>query len=413
MALSEIERSASVIDRSYAPITHEPLRVQSTDLQYEGLYYAGLPGFPRIFFRDQVKSARMVQDADMMYHALRLGAQRQGVENNPDTHEQPGSIFHEIDPATNEGFRMPQRGNLSTEFAACDTTGEFLIGHVDLVRWTGDTRTAETQKSNIIAAAENIIRHVNPQGLHEESPEYSGATSLALPVNYWRDSEIPDRVGGVPAYPITFTLAQIIANMGMRSAGRLMQLLDEPELARKYSAVDVDMHNASQSLYSPERKTFDLARDRYGTIEGYSTDPLHALSYIEPGDFSREQMLGIIESSEVLVADLGYRVLDRDMAKKVADPYHATTVWTHDQAEIFIGAKKHIPWAERNGDWSLVSGLQHVMSVSSRVYTRYLAKNPGRYPELFDAESSDPRGCDPQLWAKKAAEVFALELGTI
>lgn len=388
----------------------ESLKVVHSDSQFEGWYYAGLPGFPRIFFRDLMKTARMSEDAYMMYHALRLGATRQGKKNNPDTHEQPGSIFHEIDPATNEGFRIPQRGNLSTEYAACDTTAEFLIGHMDYIRKTGDNRLATVQKPNIIAAAENIIRHINPKGLHTESPEYSGAKGLALPVNYWRDSEIPDRVDGVPVYPITFTLAHIINMMGMRNAGRLMQGFGELDLARRYGETAGDMHAALQELYSSERKTFDIARDTHGTVGGYSTDVLHALSYIEPGDFSREQIMDIVESSQILEADLGYRILDKEMAGKVADPYHAVTVWTHDQAEIFLGAKKHLLSAERHGDRSLVKRLKHVMDISSRVYTRYLVKNPESFPELFDADSSDPRGCDPQLWAKGAAERFAHEL---
>lgn len=374
-------------------------------IHYKGheLYLAGFPGFPRIFFRDGVISARLRKDPEMMEAFLSFGAETQGKLYNPNTHEQPGAIFHEIDPRTGKGFIMEDRGNLSTEYNGCDTAAEFLIGHEEYEEWTGDKTLSRVHRNNIIQAANYISRHINSEGLYIESPQFSKARATALKVTYWRDSDIPGRENGIPAFPVVYTLAHIQSMSGLRAATRLLEIQGGQKWIAMYKRIAEKMKNALPSLYDLESGTFLIARDNLGPIQGYSTDPLHALYYLEPDDISRDQMMSVLQASQKLETPYGYRVLDTEAAKKVNDMYHAQTVWTHEQAVIMQGAERHFSAAFKKGDTQLASEFARVTDVASRV-ANYMNEHNESAPELRLAENGELRGCDPQLWAESTRE---------
>lgn len=393
----ELEKRAQ---SSYTPL----------EVTYNGynLHVAGLPGFPRIFFRDGVIAARLKKDSGMMREFLKFGADTQGLKNDPYTHEQSGAIFHEIDPLTGKGFVMPDHNNLSTQYNSCDSAAEFLKGHEEYLRWTGDAALSEHYKTHIIRAADYITRHVNPDGHYEEDPKFSGATKTALKVTYWRDSDIPGRANGVPAFPVVYTLAHIQNMEGLRSASRILKLKGEDEFSQTYQSIGEKMKDALPSLFDTKKDTFYIAKDSLGFISGYSTDSLHALSYLAKDDIPQDYMRKILETSEKLETPYGYRVLDHETALHVEDPYHAKTVWTHEQGVIHMGAKRHFNWSVKQGNAELAEKFQHVMDISSRV-SRYLCDNAGSLPELRMAETGEARGCDPQLWAAAAKDHFMRE----
>ena len=84
------------------------------------LYNAGLPEFTRNFTRDSIISALIMQNAEMLRGQLIFCEKKQGQNKNPLNGEEQGKIFHDYPPYA--------KGNMTSEYNACDTTALFLIG---------------------------------------------------------------------------------------------------------------------------------------------------------------------------------------------------------------------------------------------------------------------------------------------
>jgi len=61
-----------------------------------GGYVAGLPRFPRIFARDSIKSALLLDNPKMLRAILELCRLFQGTKFDRATGEEPGKVFHEL-----------------------------------------------------------------------------------------------------------------------------------------------------------------------------------------------------------------------------------------------------------------------------------------------------------------------------
>lgn len=363
------------------------------------LYKAGLPTYPRTFTRDVVISALLMRDTKMLKNAIEFGAHIQGKKKNPLTGEQPGVIFHEYDIEKNGGVEI--NGRLGTTlYAASDTTGLFLLAHEEYLKLTNDKSLSRRQKENIRLAGNYILKHLNEEGIFEEDPKFAGGDSYSLKVTYWKDSMLFGRKNGEPAYPVVYPLAHVQNMIGLRSAARLLQSYELYEVAEK-------MRKSIDFLFNESMGNFPIAIDMEGEVRGVSSDGLNMLFYLEPGDISDERVRQIIESSRALETQFGYQTLDNETSKVAQDKYHANTVWTHEQAQIHMGAVKHLITARQKGNNSLSNLLSHAMDVSFRVY-KYLKDNPKSYPELFVVEKDSilPGGNDPQLWAVAAKMYF-------
>ncbi len=337
------------------------------------VHYAGLPHFPRNFTRDSIVSALICGDPDLLGEQLGFCAGRQGCAADPRTGEEPGKIFHEW-----PGY--PLRG-LSTAYNACDTTALFLIGHAAYRRMGGDPALAETQAPALRKAVGYILAHLK-DGLFLEDPGACGASRFALKVTYWKDSVVWARPDGEPDWPAAFTLAQAQNLCALRAARGLLgtRELDTPAQG---------MLAAMQELWDPSSGTLLMALDRKGPIRGVSSDALHALYYLEPGDLSSEQAGQIARSSEVLETPAGYRTLDPALAAHLKSGYHARTVWPFEQALLHAAALRF--------------DLPHVAEVAGRVMP-FLDTDP----EILTLEDGEIRkgGCDPQLWTLAAKRYF-------
>lgn len=365
------------------------------------LYHAGLPGFPRHFFRDVVISAILFNDMKMLKDKLKFAAKLQGKKEDPITGEQPGIIFHEYDLGLLNGVELSGRAGKTTFYNGCDTTALFLLGHEIYLKNTGDESLLLQQSENIALAVEYILRHLDENLLFIEDPKFAGATAFALKVTYWKDSELKGRPNGEPVYPVVYPLAHIQNMAGLRSAGRILGSKELIDISKK-------MKKAIKLLVNKKKDSLFVAIDKMGPIEGISSDSLHALFYLEPRDIGGVTLRKMLEASVVLETSFGYRTLSPTESHEVADNYHATTVWTHEQAIIHKGATKHRAWAEENNFPRLAALLSRIREVSSRV-DMYLRANPVRNPELFTIHGDviTPGGCDPQLWAIAARSYFS------
>ncbi|MEM9774271.1 MAG: hypothetical protein AAF902_06795 [Chloroflexota bacterium] len=340
-----------------------------------GVYNAGLPRFPRNFTRDGIITALLAADAVMMRDQLKFCALHQGRQNNPTTGEERGKIHHEW-----PGY--PIR-DLFTTYNACDAAAFFLIGHGWVQELSPDSDFLSAQATAIQAAAEYIERHLNLDGLFEESPAYCGADQFALKVTYWKDSVILDRSGGEPAYPAVFTLAHVQNLAGMRAAAKLLD-------SAHFAAVSEQMVQAIPNLFDEQLGTFFSAIDALGPIQAASSDALHALYYLRPTDLTTAQINSIVLASEMLESQIGYMLMTPEDGHRMERAYHADTVWPFEQALIHAGAKKF--------------GLARVMRVCERVM-RIL--KTAESPELLSIKVLEPGiASNPQLWTIAAKKYF-------
>lgn len=340
------------------------------------VYHAGLPNFPRNFTRDGIVSGLIMDDAEMLREQLLFSASLQGTKADPHTGEEPGKIFHEY-----PGFEMNGR---STLYNACDTTALFLIGHERYEALTGDRSLREEHREHIARAVSYIESHLIGDIFYED-PRQAGADGFALKVTYWKDSELARRENGVPLYPVTYFLAHAINIAGMRSAAR-MAASERLRLTAERMSARLDQ------FYNLQDKTFSIAIDGYGPIEGTSSDILHALYYLEPDDLSGEQLAAVQAKAAELETSIGYLTLAPRMQDTVEDQYHASTVWPFEQALINIGARRF--------------GMDRIAEVSGRV-----AQHLDTAPELFikrDDGDFTKGGCDPQLWTIAAKKHFGV-----
>ncbi|RLI99211.1 MAG: hypothetical protein DRP06_03960 [Candidatus Aenigmatarchaeota archaeon] len=357
--------------------------------EYRGftLYNAGLPDFPRNFTRDSIISSILSRNSKMLENQLNFCTYEQGANKNPKNGEEPGKIIHEY-PAVD-------LNRVSTKFSACDTTALFLVGHKFYIDLTGDKSLADCQQKSMENAIKYILSHLNQDNLFMEDPKFCDGKKFATKTTYWKDSEIIDRKNGEPSYPICYLLAHVQNMCGMRCAAKILN--------SKYFRVAEKMKKGVEKLFNRESDNFYIAIDKKGPIEAVSSDFLHMLFYLEPGDLKNKQLEEIIESSKKIETVLGYRTLEPELLRKTKSEYHTKTVWPFEQAIINSGAMKHRLWAERCGFMSLAKSLRRVEEISSRV-----ASKLDTDPEIFILGNPgiEKGGCDPQLWTIAAKKYF-------
>lgn len=339
------------------------------------VYDAGLPRFPRNFTRDGIISALLFEDAAMMRDQLRFCALHQGKTTDPHTGEEPGKMFHEF-----PGY--PLRG-LNTQFNGCDTTGLWLYGLAHYINWTGDRGLADELNTAVTQALVYVQTHLRSDHLFEEAPSYCGAERFALKVTYWKDSVLHGRPDGETAWPAVFTLAHVQTMAGVRAMGEILADEDLKNTADKMLA-------ALQLLWDEELGCYLSALDSLGSMRLVTSDPLHMLAYLRPGDISGRQVEQIVAASRPLETPLGYVVMPPAAADTLQYDYHGKTVWPFEQAMIHLGAATF--------------EQPHVTAVCQRVIPHIQTAAP-------ETLSTDPNlnspSCDPQLWTLAARAYFA------
>lgn len=290
------------------------------------IYSAGENVYRSNFTRDGIVSGLIAGDPKLLRSQLEFSAYKQGKEMNSRTGEEPGKFHHEY-PGVN------LKGDLYTDYNACETTALGLIGFEENERITGDKWFAREYRKTIERGAEYIISHTNEHGLFLEDPRWCGGDEFAIPVTYWKDSLIMDRKDGVPAYPVVYTLAHAQNRRGMVSAA---MLLDSKELWKEAER----MREAVQYLWDDGTGSFMVAWDKEGKIQGISSDALHSLYYLDREDLARRQVERLAASAGPLETMAGYRTAEPCLVPRCPRGYHTRTVWLYEQALISMGARK-------------------------------------------------------------------------
>ncbi len=367
---------------------------------YEGLslFRAGVrtrgkkPGFHSIFPRDGFISALLSQDTNLLKSFLLFCHFTQADKIDPFTGAQVGNYPHETPGVIIRGR--------STQFNASDVVALNLIAHNAYLDISGGDRCLIEQCTpTVLRSLDYIDRHLNEHYQFYEDPALARASDYALKVTYWKDSCLPKREDGKPAYAAFYPDLQAKYINGYRSAG---EILGKEEYALKAQK----MLEGLQKFFDPDLGMFVLAQDRQGPIKVIASDSLGMLNYLLPGDLSRDQLESIIKASSILETRAGYRTMDPQVEKELIDKYHANTIWPVEQSLIHKGAVKFRLWAIERQDWDLVELLTHVMNVSSRV-SSYLKDKDSEILRIDKFGRIYHAGCQIQLWTIAAKTYFA------
>lgn len=379
------------------------------------LYHSGYPSFPCIHLRDTFYTG-LICDAPALLRAGALyAAATQGQTVNPLNGEEPGKVLHED--------ACPDPAARSNRYNACDTTSLYVLALERYLSLTGDIPFLAASLVPLNRALHAyLLPHIGSSGLFQDGPAFHGGDrELELQVTYWKDSRVPGRPGdgqgGIPLFPVTYALAHAQAIAALRAAARLLRLLDAgPEPAE--APLPAMVAALRTMMWDEERGTIAIGLDRQGLISGVSSDSLHLLAFLQPGDLPSAMLSRLVESARALETPLGYRTLDPMLAYQPNTRlsfYHSRTVWPFEQAIIHRAAGVHRAQAEQQGAAALVKELAHVQNVAHRVSAR-LSLDPGA-PETYlldgpDVSSlTDPAihatGCTWQLWTVAAQRYFA------
>lgn len=362
------------------------------------LYHAGLRQDRvrfGLFGRDLLITARLLGKAEFTRDVLLFIADTLGEKQDPTTGEEPGRGIHEFS-------HVEMRGSV-TRYNAIDVTPLFLVVAHEYLLATNDTEFVKGLAGPVALAIRFMEAHL-VNGLLVEDPTYSGASGYALRATYWKDSQLPQR--GDPAYPVAYTLVQAQAVAAFRAAAVLAE--GNPQLedtARNLSALAGIARDALfEQLWDSELNIPLIAHDQQGGISGISSDILHLLAYLEPGDIS-EHHLGLIEqASQQLATPYGYRTLANGHRDYDPHAYHLGAIWPFEQAMIAFGACRH--------------GMPRVRDIAGRVIDVLEAEG---FPELVywtgqasieNALAVPGQGCDLQLWTLAVpTALLALDVG--
>jgi len=364
------------------------LRHLETEYAYKDdvlhLYHAGLCRDQvrfGLFGRDLLITARLLNKPYFTHDVLQFLADTLGVKMDPITGEEPGRGIHEYE-------HMEMRGRV-TRYNAIDVTPLFLVTAHEYLIATNDTSLIQEIADQLSLAVQFMQRHL-VDGLFVEDPAYAGASQYALRATYWKDSCLPGRID--PVYPVTYALVQAQAVAAFRAAAALVQVVSGIRASsEELSSLAVHACDALfQRLWNSVLNVPLITQDQQGGIAGISSDMLHMLAYLEPGDISKRHLHAIEQSARKLATPCGYRTYAYGHVDYDPHAYHLGAIWPFEQAIIARGALRH--------------GLWRVQEVANRVIGVLEAEG---FPELVywnenqaieGALTVPGQGCNLQLW---------------
>lgn len=290
-------------------------RLKSDDslfsLYRAGMYGAGGHQWGPVM-RDLFLSAIMMPDTNLLEETFRFACHTQGTKYDLITGEEPGRILHEWEDVFIEG--------LGTRYNSFDSTLLFLI-----VTQLLPQGVIEENRDSVNKATDWLIRHITQDGLLIEDPSFCGAKEYACRATYWKDSESP--ISRKLNYPVSFLLTQAQALRSLRVIGAEEPLIDK-------------MQRVFWDRFMVEPKPL-VAIDARGGIPGVTSDILHALYYLEPGDIPAEKIGLFSTASELLKTPAGYRTFAPTEKGYQSSAYVKGAIWPFEQYFIAEGARRH------------------------------------------------------------------------
>ncbi|MBI3751425.1 MAG: amylo-alpha-1,6-glucosidase [Chloroflexi bacterium] len=381
------------------------LRLLQNDGPKPGEHYvaAGVPWFTTLFGRDTVITALQVVPfmPGVAVSALRVLADWQATEDDPERDMEPGKMLHELRVG-----ELARTGELPHRpyYGSVDVTPLWLVLLEETHRWTGDLELVRQLWPNALAALEWIDRYGDLDG--DGFVEYRRRAPHGLVNQGWKDSgdAIRHRDGSLAEAPIALVEVQgYVYDAKLRMAS-LARRLGETALADRLTAEAATLRERFNEAFWMEDLAFyamglDAGKRQIG---GIGSNPGHCLwSGIVPPERAGAVVDRLLEPS----LDCGWGVRTYAAGQPGFNPvgYHTGTVWPHDNAIIAAGMKR-------------VGRHDAADRIASRMFEAAQHSPDFRLPELFcgfDRGVSTtpvpyPVACSPQAWAA-ATPLFLLQ----
>jgi len=318
------------------------LRLLQNDGPNPGEHYiaAGVPWFATLFGRDSIITSLQVLPfmPDVARRTLRVLADWQATEEEPERDMEPGKILHELRVG-----EMARTGELPHRpyYGSVDATPLWLILLEETFRWTGDLELVRSLWPNALAALEWIDRYGDRDG--DGFVEYERKTPGGLLNQGWKDSgdAIRHRDGSSARAPIALVEIQgYVYDAKLRLANLARRLRDDA-LADRLTAEAVALRSRFDKAFWMEDRAFyavalDADKRQVGTL---TSNPGHCLwSGIVPD----EHVDAVVDRLLDPALDAGWGIRTYASGQPGFNPvgYHTGTIWPHDNSIIAAGMKR-------------------------------------------------------------------------
>jgi glycogen debranching enzyme len=372
------------------------LRLLRNDGPMRGEHYvaAGVPWFTTLFGRDSIITSLQVLPfmPDVARETLKVLADWQATEDDPDRDMEPGKILHELRVG-----ELARTGELPHRpyYGSIDSTPLWLILLDETYRWTGDLDLVRSVWPNALAA----LRWIDTYGDRDRDGfvEYERRTPAGLLNQGWKDSgdAIRHRDGSLAEAPIALVEIQgYVYDAKLRMAS-LARRLDDPELAARLESEAADLYRRfNDAFWLEDTGFYAMALDRdKRPVGSIGSNPGHCLwSGIVPP----ERVDKVVDRLLDPTMDCGWGIRTYAVGQPGYNPvgYHTGTVWPHDNALIAAGMKR--------------AGRHDAADrVATRMFEAAQHSPDFRLPELFcgfdrgiaDMPVPYPVACSPQAWS--------------
>jgi glycogen debranching enzyme len=383
-------RLQQVLDRSL-----RDLYALRFDTVHGAVLAAGIPWFCAPFGRDTLIASyeALTVDSELAVDSLRALAAYQGKEQNDETEEEPGKIFHELRFGEMAKAReIPH----SPYYGSIDATPLWVIVLDATHQMRGDRALLQELAPNLRAALAWIDAR---SGEGEHLVTYAKRSQKGLDNQGWKDSRggvsFPD---GRPARPpIALVEVQGYCADAYGRGARVLEVLGDLDGARTYRARAEKMRALiERTMWLEDARRYAFAVDGDGRpLNTVVSNVGHLMWSRVPSDeraaATARLLVGRASSS-------GFGIRTLAAGQPVYNPlsYHNGTVWPHDNALV---ARGFCNYGLREEALKVFDGLYNAMA--------YLGDD--RIPELYCGMARKegplvryPVACSPQAWAAAA-----------
>jgi glycogen debranching enzyme len=306
---------------------------------------AGMPWFMTFFGRDTLITCyqTLVFGPDLARSALRVLAELQAHEDNPDIDAEPGKIVHELrnGKAAKKWFH--------TYYGTADATPLYLVLLSEVWRWTDDAALVRDLKEPALQALAWIDEYGDRDG--DGFVEYQRRTPRGLENQSWKDSGDSQRFadGSIAKGPIAPCEVQgYVYDAKRRTAELAREVWRERALADRLEREAEQLREAFNERFWVERRGgyYALALDgEKRQVDALCSNIGHLLW---SGIVSRERVDAVVDAlmGEELWSGWGVRTMSTGDAGYNPLSYHNGTVWPHDNSLIAVGLARYGRWAE-------------------------------------------------------------------
>ncbi|HET9682396.1 MAG TPA: glycogen debranching N-terminal domain-containing protein, partial [Candidatus Limnocylindrales bacterium] len=308
------------------------LRLLQNDGPRTGEHYlaAGVPWFTTLFGRDSIITALECLPfmPGVAVETLRVLADWQATEDDPDRDAEPGKILHELRVG-----ELARTGELPHRpyYGSVDATPLWLILLEEAHRWTGDLELVRSLWPNALAALEWIDQWGDLDG--DGFVEYRRRAPRGLINQGWKDSgdSIRHRDGSLAQAPIALVEVQGYVYDAKRRIAGLARRLGDAELAARLEREAATLHERfNAAFWMDDLRYYAMALDAdKRQVGAVASNAGHGLwSGIVPP----ERVGPVIDRLLDPALDCGWGIRTYAKGQRGFNPvgYHTGSVWPHD-----------------------------------------------------------------------------------